>query len=113
MSLIILPSEADQKRTFFAYQVQRYCKTQIDSVFDPFLAAAISLKPAVQMGCDEICVEIDGHRPKRYSVQWVTDKCRGDKRYQRFLPQPPTRVERLMARLGMKSPGGLYVDPGW
>lgn len=110
MSLIVLPG-ACQEKTFYVTDVQRYCKTKVDSIFDPLLAAAMVLKSAIKLGCSEICIEVDGHRPRRYKTSYIEDKCRQDRRYHCYLPRPASLIERLMERYTAQY-GSLIIDPG-
>ena len=76
-SLILLPSEADQKKTFHALHVQPYLRLGVvRGHIDPVLIAAMCLRGAQQRGCEEIVVGLEGMLPRRYSIRSVEEQIR-------------------------------------
>jgi hypothetical protein len=91
MGLIILPSQADAKKTFWATNVQAYFTTGVPRGHpEPIILAAFCLKSALRQGCEDIVVEPQGMLPVRFSVRFVQEAIRRDPRkFAGWVPREP------------------------
>lgn len=101
-SLILLPSQVDQKKTFHALHVQPYLRLGVvRGHIDPVLIAGACLRGAWEQGCEEIVVGLEGMLPRRYSVQSVWEQiCRDPEKFRGWYQPPPVdRVQQVRARI--------------
>ncbi len=116
MSLIIHPSEADQRKTFHALKVQPYLRNGVvRGHIDPVIVAAICLPQAKAIGCEDIMVGLEGMIPRRYSIRSVEEQVRkSPRKFAGWLPrQPVTQAERernaFVQRRMQHLPGGISL----
>jgi hypothetical protein len=115
MSLIIQPSQADQRKTFYATKVRAYNTVGIKrGHLPPIVAAAICLGAAKEHGCEDIVVCPEGCLPRRYTVKSVEAAIAKNPRpFRSFLPQPLTPEQAAMARLKFaheqRTQSGLFL----
>jgi hypothetical protein len=111
MSLIIQPSQVDQRKTFYALKVLPFLKYNgaPRKHIDADLMAVFCLQAAVQAGCEDIVVCPEGEMPVRFTVQRVQELMRKNpNRYLGWYPKPPQsevhrRRERFFSRRIMPS----------
>lgn len=98
-NLILLPSQADQRKTFHAIRNPKYYTTGVARGHLPDdVVAATCLAQAKKNGCDDIVVCSDGLLPRRYTVAQVEAAVRARPWYYRsFLPPPPLTPQQAAA----------------
>lgn len=103
MSLIILPSEADQKKTYYALNVQAFLKYggAVRGHIDADRIACMCLRAAKLRGCEDIVVAPKGIMPQRFTVKQVEEAIRKNpERYRGwYQPPPQSDVERHRERI--------------
>lgn len=116
MSLILLPSQASEEKTFFITGVQKYStKTGQADYLPPLFCAALALNQAKAQGCTWISISPQGLRPRRYKVADVEAKVRQNPaRFKGLVQEPPktqaeARWQKAVGAYRQKTKSGLLI----
>lgn len=116
MSIIILPSQADQRKTFHALRVQPALRLGVvRGHIDPIFIAAICLPKLIEGNYDDIVIGLEGMIPRRYSVQSVKEEIhKNPRKFAGWIPRSPrTRAEQqrdaMLRRYMHGKPGAITL----
>jgi hypothetical protein len=110
MGLVLLPEEATRRKSFYVTGVRKYYTTGADPKhLPPWFVAGLALNAAKAQGCDEIVVNPEGMRPRRYAVKKVEEIVRRNpQRFKGLVRTTPlSPIEKLVARAHLRTGSGL------